>query len=124
MRWNRISNDKFVIEDTILKEVNKRLRKVEIPEGVTSIADGVFENCKSLQSIVIPNSVTSIGEKAFNGCTSLKSVVIPDSVTSINKNAFDGCTSLKTINFLGTRNQWKELKLKLDGNIIVKCSDD
>ena len=101
MRWNRISNDKFVIEDTILKEVNKRLRKVEIPEGVTSIAECVFENCKSLQSIVIPNSVTSIGEKAFNGCT-----------------------SLKTINFLGTRNQWKELKLKLDGNIIVKCSDE
>lgn len=74
---------------------------MEIPEGVTSIAECVFENCKSLQSIVIPNSVTSIGEKAFNGCT-----------------------SLKTINFLGTRNQWKELKLKLDGNIIVKCSDE
>ena len=34
-----MSNDKFVIEDTILKEVNKRLRKVEIPEGVTSIAE-------------------------------------------------------------------------------------
>ena len=30
-----MSNDKFVIEDTILKEVNKRLRKVEIPEGVS-----------------------------------------------------------------------------------------
>lgn len=44
-----MSNDKFVIKDTILKEVNKRLRKVEIPEGVTSIAEGVFENCKSLQ---------------------------------------------------------------------------
>ena len=96
-----MSNDKFVIEDTILKEVNKRLRKVEIPEGVTSIA-----------------------EYTFYMCTSLESVVIPDSVTSINKNAFDGCTSLKTINFLGTRNQWKELKLKLDGNIIVKCSDE
>ena len=96
-----MSNDKFVIEDTILKEVNKKLRKVEIPKGVTSIAEGVFENCESLESIVIP-----------------------ESVTYIKKNAFEGCTSLKTINFLGTRNQWKELKLKLDGNIIVKCSDD
>ena len=47
-----------------------------IPNGVTSIEDQTFYNCRHLTSVTIPNSVTSIGWHAFYGCSSLKSVHI------------------------------------------------
>ena len=44
-----------------------------------------------MPSITIPNSVTQIGQGAFENCSSLTSGTIPDSVTRIGKGAFAGC---------------------------------
>ena len=73
------------------------LRNVIIPDGVTSISDYAFQNCRSLESISIPDSVTSIGYSAFNGCIRLKSVTIPGSVTSMGGMTFYGCSSLASV---------------------------
>ena len=82
----------------ILKSLLPRgVTSITLPDGLTSIGDDAFLNCRSLTSVTIPHSVTSIGNSAFNGCTSLTSVTIPDSVTSIGINAFQSCTSLKDI---------------------------
>ena len=70
---------------------------MNIPNSVTSIGNGAFNNCTGLTSITIPSSVTSIGEEAFCGCTGLTSVNIPNSVTSIGNGAFYGCTHLTSI---------------------------
>jgi hypothetical protein len=64
---------------------------------VTSIGDGVFENCDSLISITIPNSITSLGVDFLGGCTSLKSIKIPDAVKSIGGAAFMDCYALTSI---------------------------
>ena len=69
----------------------------KIPNSVTSIGNGAFEDCSSLTSITIPNSVTSIGNEAFYGCSGLTSITIPNSVTSIGNGAFHGCSSLTNI---------------------------
>ena len=50
---------------------------VEIPGGVTSIANYAFSGCSNLTSITIPDSVTSIGSSAFSGCSSLESITLP-----------------------------------------------
>ena len=70
---------------------------VTIPDSVTAIHDGVFENCSELTNISIPNSVTSIGSSAFNSCTSLKSITLPSSLSTIQSYAFYNCGNLKTI---------------------------
>ena len=90
--------------DGILYDKSKSLllscgnkEKVIIPNGVTRIDSGAFDECTNLKSVTIPNSVTSIGNWAFYNCTSLKKITIPNSVTSIGRDAFYECTSLTSI---------------------------
>ena len=68
-----------------------------IPNSVTSIEEGAFDECRRLTSVTIPNSVTSIGVGAFINCCSLTSVKIPKSVASIGFGAFSSCHSLTSI---------------------------
>ena len=73
------------------------LTSISIPDSVTSIGNGAFETCGKLTSIEIPDSVTSISAYTFNGCSKLTSISIPDSVTSIGESAFYNCISLTSI---------------------------
>lgn len=66
---------------------NKKIKKVVIKKGVTSIPKNAFTGCKKLKSVKIANTVKSIGENAFKN-TALESVVIPKSVKSIGNYAF------------------------------------
>ena len=54
-----------------------RLETISIEDGVTSIGNKAFYNCKSLIEVTIPNSVCSIGDKAFSKCDNLKRVYLP-----------------------------------------------
>ena len=62
-----------------------------IPNGITSIADGAFENCRNLTGITIPDGVKSIGDSAFSNCQGLTSIIIPDGVKSLGNSAFYHC---------------------------------
>ena len=73
------------------------VKSAVIAEGVTSIGEYAFSDCRSLTSVTIPDSVTSIGERAFYYCTSLTSVTIPNSVTFIDNGTFYDCTSLTSV---------------------------
>ncbi len=73
------------------------LTSIDIPDSVTSIGDEAFSNCGGLTSIDIPESVTSIGGDAFAYCTSLASMDIPDGVTIIHDGTFSSCRSLTSI---------------------------
>lgn len=70
---------------------------VTIPENVTSIGGGAFDQCTSLTNVMIPQSVTSIENFAFRGCERLTSVTIPNSVARIGGWAFIGCASLTSV---------------------------
>lgn len=65
-----------------------RLESITIPDSVTSIGDGAFEESYYLKSVSIPGHVTSIGDRAFYGCGGLATISVPDSVTSIGVDAF------------------------------------
>jgi len=70
------------------------ITSVTIPNSVTEIEMGAFQNCSKLVSVTIPNSITGIWDNAFRSCTSLASITIPNSVKTLGDNAFRGCTSL------------------------------
>ena len=99
------------------------LTSITISNGVTSIGNCAFRGCTGLTSITIPDGVTSIGEYVFSDCIGLTSITIPDSVTSIVCGAFDGC-KFTTVKYLGTREEWREIKWLDDSEIKeIRCSD-
>lgn len=92
-----LGNDDFIIiNDKFLYKYNGNSDNVTIPNGVTSICNGVFyEN--NLINIEIPESVEYIGMSAFNKCENLKSIDIPENVKTIEPYIFKECKSLSRI---------------------------
>ncbi len=80
----------------------EHVNTVTIGDGVKSIGNFAFKDCKSLYHVEIAPTVESIGDGAFNVCTSLCSIKIPSSVTSIGYAAFLYCTSLTSIDLGGS----------------------
>lgn len=78
----------------------EKLSSIEIPIGVTTIADDAFRS-SGLASVTIPNSVTSIGQYAFDD-TKLTSVIIPNSVISVGVYAFASCRELVSVTLPST----------------------
>ena len=70
---------------------NPKVKRVKIADGVTTIKEDAFFNCKNLTEVIIPDSVTTIGDFAFANCEELKTIKIPKNVISIGKGAFAGC---------------------------------
>lgn len=52
-----------------------------VPDGTVAIADTAFAHNMSLRRVVLPEGLTTIGYGAFDGCNNLTDIVIPDSVT-------------------------------------------
>ena len=75
----------------------RTLKKVILPDSLTTIGVGCFDSCTSIEEIRIPSTVTSIGNSAFDQCTSLKEVELPPNITRIGTWTFDQCTSLEEI---------------------------
>ena len=65
----------------------KKLKSIDLPEGLTSIGQSAFADCKALKEIKLPNTVTNIAPQAFIR-SGLKKVTIPDSVQTIGTMAF------------------------------------
>ncbi len=70
---------------------------VTILPGVTTIAEGAFNDCTKVTSVEMPESLETISDNAFSGCTGLTEVFVPNNVTTIGDGAFSGCSELKTV---------------------------
>ena len=81
------TNDFEIDENGVLTGYTGPGGDVIIPDGVTSIGEGVFRNT-NITSVTIPNSVTTIDNNAFYGCRNIASLTIPNSVQSIGSDAF------------------------------------
>lgn len=96
-----------------LVRVNSNVDGVaNIPSGVTTFGDYVFNGCSGLTEINLPSGLTSIGQYTFSSCKNLTEINIPSGVTNIPSYAFQDCTKLSavtmysgaTLNFWAFRN--------------------
>ena len=62
----------------------------------------------------IPNGVTSIGDKAFRDCKKLTSVTIPNCLENIDYCAFNNCSNLEKVYYNGTKSDWEKVDISYD----------
>ena len=55
---------------------NKKIKKVIIKKGVTSVSYEAFALCKNLNSVTIPSTVKTIGIRSFYG-TKISKITVP-----------------------------------------------
>ena len=75
----------------------EEVKKIILPNEITTINDYVFIGCQGLNTLTIPNNVTSIGERAFESCSNQVSLSLPENLKIIKKRAFYDCNSLKNL---------------------------
>lgn len=83
----------------------KKIKKVVIKKGITSIPDKAFFKCSNLKEVEISSTVKKIGCYSFSG-TSIENVKVPSGVKTIGQSAFWNTKKIK--------------KLTLPGNFTLK----
>ena len=68
--------------------LQKNLKKVVMPSGMTFLGGNTFSSCPSLEEVVFPSDFEMIVDGMFSSTTALKTVSIPESVTYVGGNAF------------------------------------
>ena len=93
------------IADRAFKD-NKVIRSVSMPDSVTELGSGAFQNCTNLSAVTLSANLKTIkcsSVGAFQGCTALSEIKIPKSLTESTKwNDTGGTfkdTGLKTVQF-------------------------
>lgn len=93
------ASTQFVTEDGVTYDAGKtkvifcdkeKAGAYDMPDTVTQIVDGAFEDCTQLTSVAVSENVTSIVYRAFADCASLAEVSLPEKLQSIDAQAFAG----------------------------------
>ena len=81
------------------------LREISTTEGISTIKDNAFANCKSLTRININGNTSVINQNAFKNCINLSQANLKSNISLIEKSIFEGCISLKelTLPFVGEK---------------------
>ena len=67
----------------------RHLISIRCPDCLMAIGAGAFQNCLDLKEVKLGNSIMKIGNKAFKNCKSLHSIFIPESLTYVAKDSFE-----------------------------------
>ena len=90
-----VDSEQFSGTNNALKKAIITFDEARFFTSVTYLTPDAFYNCKLLKRITLPDTLTSIGYQAFRDCSSLALTSLPSSITSIGNSAFRGCLALK-----------------------------
>lgn len=77
----------------------REVEEITIPESVTRIGEGAFQNIPSLKIIHLPRNLKTIERNAFAFLPELEEIDLPDAITEIPQGCFWNCGSLRHIKF-------------------------
>ena len=101
---------------------------IKFKKDITSIGSSAFGFRSSLTSVTIPNSVTILHQGAFQDCSYLTYVRISKNVRRISFRAFSNCVNLRNILYENTIEQWGVVTKEDQWNVnvpatVVHCTD-
>lgn len=92
-----INKNDFKIRKNVLVKYTGKDTEVHIPDCITVIGKGAFENCDTIKSVTLPNTIARIKPNAFDRCINLQKVNLPEGLQEIGWCAFKYCVSLTSI---------------------------
>ena len=112
---------------------NGDITGINIPESVTEIEEGAFDECTGIRSVhitcvtdesqwmaknfpdsyanitnvVLRGGIGRVEREFFTGCDALASVTLPVGLTNIARTAFSGCSNIASVTWCAT-NDWSQ----------------
>ena len=80
---------------------NETIKKVVFNEGLVSIGENAFKDCKALSEVKLSSTIRNLGKKMFLG-TAIREVVLNEGLENIGESAFNGCKTLTNVQFSST----------------------
>ena len=109
----------FFLTQTDLIEIN-------IPNHITILNDYCFAFTQELKKVTLPPNLKTIGVSSFINCYALEEIILPKTLEEIASRAFEHCVDLDKINYVGTFEDFLQIKgnlnLASEGRIIT-CTD-
>ena len=85
-------------------------------DNVTTVADGLMQNCECVGKVVLADGITAVGSDAFNGCNVLCRLELTTSVRSIVSDAFN-VTSNFRVDVNSSQGEHKDIANRLFFNV-------
>lgn len=83
--------------------IDKRVKNLVIPEGVTEIFNASFHSNYNIESVIFPETITAINNYAFQYCYNLRTVTFKSTVV-VGTSCFSDCFKLLEVYDLGGNN--------------------
>lgn len=75
------------------------ITSLSMPETITKLSNGAFQNCAKLTTIKLSSAITAYPTSLFSGCESLTEFSISGNITALSSSMFNGCNSLTKLTF-------------------------
>ena len=76
---------------------NETVRKIVIPDTVTTIEKNAFMYCAALEEVELPQNLKTLGQQAFYRCSALKKISVPEGLESLGYATFMFCEALEEV---------------------------